>query len=84
MPEAIATRAALSQVVAARARAVAVEYRYEEQPAEVGLNLAADRVLREIYGSDLRRSRVEIVESAEVFVEAEPAVFRWNRVCLLY
>jgi len=74
---------ALLRVAAARALTVEMEYRYEEEQAEGALNLAADRVLREIYESDLRPIPVAPVELVGVFVASVSSMFRLNCFCLL-
>jgi len=60
-PEVISTRALVSEA-AEQALGVEAGYQNEAEQAEVELNLAAGRVLRGIYGSDLRRIRVARVE----------------------
>ena len=73
----------LAREVAARARAVEAEYRYEGEQAEGELNLAADLMLRGIYESDLRPIRVVPVELVEVLAASVSSGFRSNRFCLL-
>ena len=67
----------------AQAPTDAAEYRYEGEPVEAELNLAADPVLRGIYESDLRLIRVVPVELVEVFAASVSSTFRSNRFCLL-
>ena len=81
-PEVISTRALVSEA-AEQALGVEAGYQNEAEQAEVELNLAAGRVLRGIYGSDLRRIRVARVELVEVFVALARLIFRSNRFCLL-
>ena len=83
LPEVIATRVALLLVAAARAPPVEAEYQYEGEQQEGELNLVADRVLRGIYESDLRRIPEVPVELAEVFPASVRSMFRLNRFCLL-
>ena len=64
------------------APSVEEEYRCEAQWAAEELSLAADRVLREICGSDLRPIAVAPVELVEVFVASMSSMFRLNRFCL--
>jgi hypothetical protein len=81
VPEVIAICLGLLEAVA-QVRLVGAEYRFEGQPAEADLSLAADPVLRGIYESDLRRIPVAPVELVEVFVVSVRSMFRSNRFCL--
>src|SRR5262245_53391962 len=80
VPEVIAICLGLLEAVA-QVRVVGAEYRFETQPAEADLSLAADPVLRGIYESDLRRIPVVPVELVEVFVVSVRSMFRSNRFC---
>jgi hypothetical protein len=70
-------RAAVAQAPSAEA-----QYRCEAQPAEAGLKMAVDPVLREICGSDLRPILPARVGLVEVFVASVIPVFRPTRFCL--
>jgi hypothetical protein len=82
VPEVIAIYLALREAVA-QVPGVEVEYRYEGEPAEAELNLAADPALREICESDLRPIPAAPVESVEVLAALVTPSFRLVRFCSL-